>query len=128
VVIVSHLMDEVEYLCDRVAILNGGSIVAVDSPAVLTALLGGERTMRFTLAGGAAVTPEIDFLHGLPGVMNVRRLGRSVTVAGRRDIPDRVEAALAEHAVSISDLRVSDTTLEDAFMSLADRPSDGGAS
>lgn len=128
VVIVSHLMDEVEYLCDRVAILDGGAIVAVDSPAVLTARLGGERTMRFVLAGGASATPDIGFLHGLPGVMNVRRLGRSVTVAGSRDIPERVQAALAEHEVSITDVRVSDTTLEDAFMSLADRSNDGGAS
>jgi ABC-2 type transport system ATP-binding protein len=128
VVIVSHLMDEVEYLCDRVAILDGGAIVAVDSPAMLTARLGGERTMRFVLAGGASATPDMDFLRGLLGVINVRRLGRSVTVTGSRDIAARVEAALAEHEVPITDLRVSDTTLEDAFMSLADRSSDGGAS
>ena len=128
VVIVSHLMDEVEYLCDRVAILDGGAIVAVDSPAMLTARLGGERTMRFVLAGGASATPDIEFLHALPGVMNVRRLGRSVTVTGRRDIPARVEAALAEREVSITEVRVSDTTLEDAFMSLADPSSERGAS
>jgi len=128
VVIVSHLMDEVEYLCDRVAILDGGAIVAVDSPAMLTARLGGERTMRFVLAGGASATPDIDFLHALPGVINVRRLGRSVTVTGSRDIAARVEAALAEHQVPITDLRVSDTTLEDAFMSLADPSGERGAS
>ena len=128
VVIVSHLMDEVEYLCDRVAILDGGAIVAVDSPATLTALLGGERTMRFVLAGAASTAPDIDFLHALPGVMNVRRLGRSVTVTGRRDIAERVEAALAAHEVPITEVRVSDTTLEDAFMSLADPSSERGAS
>jgi ABC-2 type transport system ATP-binding protein len=128
VVIVSHLMDEVEYLCDRVAILDGGAIVAVDSPAMLTALLGGERTMRFVLAEGASAAPDIDFLHALPGVMNVRRLGRSVTVTGRRDIPERVEEALAAHEVSITEVRVSDTTLEDAFMSLADPSGERGAS
>lgn len=128
VVLVSHLMDEVEYLCDRVAILDGGAIVAVDSPAVLTARLGGERTMRFVLAGGASTSADIEFLHDLPGVMNVRRLGRSVTVTGARDVPAGVEAALAEHHMSITDVRVSDTTLEDAFMSLAERSSEGGAS
>jgi hypothetical protein len=60
--------------------------------------------------------------------MNVRRLGRSVTVTGRRDIPERVEAALAAHEVSITEVRVSDTTLEDAFMSLADPSGERGAS
>jgi ABC-2 type transport system ATP-binding protein len=84
--------------------------------------------MRFVLAGGASATPDIDFLHALPGVINVRRLGRSVTVTGSRDLAARVEAALAEHGVPITDLRVSDTTLEDAFMSLADPSGERGAS
>jgi len=126
VVIVSHLMDEVEYLCDRVAILDQGSIATVDSPAALIDRLGGERAIRFSLAdrGGSV---DVEFLRHIPGVMNVRRLGRSVTVTGRRDISLRVDAALSERGIPIGDVRVSDTTLEDAFIALADQSDRGAA-
>ena len=125
VVIVSHLMDEVDYLCDRVAVLDQGSIATVDSPAALIDRLGGARAIRFSLVDRGG-TVDVEFLRHIPGVMNVRRVGRSVTVTGRRDIALRVEAALSVRGIPIADVRVSDTTLEDAFIALADQ-SDGRA-
>ncbi|MFC7384101.1 ABC transporter ATP-binding protein [Sphaerisporangium rhizosphaerae] len=113
VVLVSHFMDEVEELCDRVAVFNHGKVVAVDSPA---GLVGGEHRMRFTLMAGDMVG-----LEGLPGVTGVSREGDRVVVSGRGDFATAVTAHLARHQVLVSDLRLDRRTLEDAFTALTGR-------
>ncbi|MEV4293015.1 ABC transporter ATP-binding protein [Nonomuraea bangladeshensis] len=116
VVLVSHFMDEVEELCDRVAVLDRGRIVALDTPA---GLLEGEHRMRFTLKAGE--TPD---LSGLPGVTGVSRTGDRVVVTGRGDFATAVTAHLARHQVLVSDLRIDKRTLDDAFAALTGRPFD----
>ncbi|GGK80672.1 multidrug ABC transporter ATP-binding protein [Sphaerisporangium melleum] len=113
VVLVSHFMDEVEELCDRVAVFNHGKVVAIDSPA---GLVGGEHQMRFTLMAGDMVG-----LEGLPGVTGVSREGDRVVVSGRGDFATAVTAHLARHQVLVSDLRLDRRTLEDAFTALTGR-------
>ncbi|QYC45461.1 Daunorubicin/doxorubicin resistance ATP-binding protein DrrA [Nonomuraea coxensis DSM 45129] len=114
VVLVSHFMDEVEELCDRVAVLDRGRIVALDTPS---GLLEGEHRMRFTLKEGEA--PD---LTGLPGVTGVSRTGDRVVVTGRGDFATAVTAHLARHQVLVSDLRIDKRTLDDAFAALTGRP------
>ncbi|MFI7610613.1 ABC transporter ATP-binding protein [Nonomuraea terrae] len=114
VVLVSHFMDEVEELCDRVAVLDQGRIVAVDTPA---GLVGGEQRMRFTLMAGESL-PGLD---GLPGVTGVTRTGERVVVTGRGDFAAAVTAHLARHRVTVSDLRIDRRTLDDAFAALTGR-------
>nr|WP_233508255.1 ABC transporter ATP-binding protein [Spongiactinospora gelatinilytica] len=113
VVLVSHFMDEVEELCDRVAVLNRGEVVAIDSPAEL---VGGEHQMRFTLMSGDMID-----LARLPGVIGVSREGDRVVVTGRGDFATAVTAHLARHQVLVSDLRIDKRTLEDAFTALPGR-------
>ncbi|GAA2215552.1 ABC transporter ATP-binding protein [Nonomuraea monospora] len=110
VVLVSHFMDEVEELCDRVAVLSGGRVVAVDTPS---GLAGGEQRMRFTLKGEHLLD-----LAGVPGVTAVSRDGNRVTVTGRGDFATAVTAHLARQQVLVSDLRIDKRTLEDAFTAL----------
>ncbi|MEU4514237.1 ABC transporter ATP-binding protein [Nonomuraea wenchangensis] len=116
VVLVSHFMDEVEELCDRVAVLDRGRIVALDTPS---GLLEGEHRMRFTLKAGE--TPD---LSGLPGVTGVSRTGDRVVVTGHGDFATAVTAHLARHQVLVSDLRIDKRTLDDAFAALTGRPFD----
>ncbi|MFI6991704.1 ABC transporter ATP-binding protein [Nonomuraea wenchangensis] len=116
VVLVSHFMDEVEELCDRVAVLDRGRIVALDTPS---GLLEGEHRMRFTLKSGEA--PD---LTGLPGVTGVSRTGERVVVTGHGDFATAVTAHLARHQVLVSDLRIDKRTLDDAFAALTGRPFD----
>ncbi|NRQ34141.1 ABC transporter ATP-binding protein [Nonomuraea sp. NN258] len=116
VVLVSHFMDEVEELCDRVAVLNHGKVVAVDTPS---GLAGGEHRMRFRLMAG-----ELTDLSGVPGVSDVTRTGDRVVVTGRGDFATAVTAHLARHQVLVSDLRIDKRTLEDAFTALTGRPLD----
>ncbi|MEV4079970.1 ABC transporter ATP-binding protein [Nonomuraea fuscirosea] len=118
VVLVSHFMDEVEELCDRVAVFDRGRIVAVDSPDGLIEGTGAEHHMRFTLM--APADPGT-LLGDVPGVSGVTRDGDRVVVTGRGDFATAVTARLARHHVLVSDLRIDKRTLDDAFLALTGR-------
>ncbi|WP_433418631.1 ABC transporter ATP-binding protein [Microtetraspora malaysiensis] len=119
VVLVSHFMDEVEELCDRVAVFDRGTIVAIDTPAGLVDGIDAEHQMRFTLMAGDMVE-----LGGLPGVTGVTRTGNRVVVTGKGDFATAVTAELARHHVLVSDLRIDKRTLDDAFVALTGRSFD----
>jgi ABC-2 type transport system ATP-binding protein len=116
VVLVSHFMDEVEQLCDRVAVFDRGRIVALDTPAGLVDGIDADHEMRFTLIAG-----ELVELTGLPGVTGVTRTGDRVVVTGRGDFATAVTAQLARHHVLVGDLRIDKRTLDDAFVALTGR-------
>ena len=117
VVIVSHFMDEVEELCDRVAILERGRIVALDTPAGLVDRAGGEYRMRFR--PGTPLEPG-DLLC-LPGVTSFSHNGVQVTVTGTGDFASAVTAELARRQVLVSDLRIEGRSLDSAYVSLTGR-------
>ncbi|MFC4592237.1 ABC transporter ATP-binding protein [Sphaerisporangium corydalis] len=116
VVLVSHFMDEVEELCDRVAVFDGGRVVAIDTPAGLVDGTDAEHHMRFTLMDGDLVE-----LGDLPGVTGVSRNGNRVVVRGRGDFATAVTGRLARHHILVSDLRIDKRTLDDAFIALTGR-------
>ncbi|MEV0586951.1 ABC transporter ATP-binding protein [Nonomuraea sp. NPDC050310] len=117
VVLVSHFMDEVEELCDRVAVVDRGRVVALDTPA---GLVGAEHEMRFTLLTGTAEElPAL--LGGLPGVSSVEVTGAKTVITGRGDFASAVTSQLARHNLLVSDLRIDKRTLDDAFLALTGR-------
>ncbi|TDD08433.1 ABC transporter ATP-binding protein [Nonomuraea deserti] len=120
VVLVSHFMDEVEELCDRVAVFDRGGIVATGSPAELIDGVDAEHQMRFTLMAGDASDP-IALLSGLPGISGVTRDGDRVSVTGRGDFATAVTSALARDLIPVADLRIDKRTLDDAFTALTGR-------
>jgi ABC-2 type transport system ATP-binding protein len=120
VVLVTHFMEEAERLCDRLAVIDAGRVVAVDSPAGLVASLPGAQRLRFRPS--AAVADAV--LTALPGVESVRRSGRQVEVTGSGDLLQTVTSALARHGVIATDLRLEQATLDDAFVALTGRRAD----
>jgi ABC-2 type transport system ATP-binding protein len=118
-VLVSHFMDEVEELCDRVAVIDRGTVVALDTPAGLVGTSAGPQRMRFTLLVDADPVP---LLSALPGVTEVDREGARVTVAGTGDFATTVTARLAQEHLLVTDLRIDQRSLEDAFIALTGRP------
>ena len=116
VVLVTHFMDEAEQLCDRVAIVSGGRVVAIDSPQGLINAYASEIKVIFTHAGS-----DDSFLDEVPGVSGVARNGPRVEVTGAGPLLVRVAAALASHGMEPDDLRVHQPTLEDVFLSVAGR-------
>jgi ABC-2 type transport system ATP-binding protein len=114
VVLVSHFMDEVEELCDRVAILERGRIAALDTPAGLVDRAGGEYRVRFRPMAPLDEQP----LEALPGVIEVRRHGAQVTVTGTGDFASTVTAELARRQVLVADLRIEGRSLDSAYVAL----------
>ncbi|MET8862045.1 ABC transporter ATP-binding protein [Nonomuraea sp. NPDC004580] len=120
VVLVSHFMDEVEELCDRVAVFDRGRIVALDSPANLISNVDADQHLRFR-----PLAPFDDaLLTRLPGVASVTRSGEQVIVAGRGDFAVAVTSALARDQVPVAELRIEQHTLDDAFVALTGRAFD----
>jgi ABC-2 type transport system ATP-binding protein len=120
VVLVSHFMDEVEELCDRVAVFDRGGVVAIDSPAGLIAGVDAEHQMRFTLMSPQDVDP-VALLSDVPSVSGVTRAGNQVVVTGRGDFATAVTAVLARRHLPVADLRIGRRTLDDAYIALTGR-------
>jgi ABC-2 type transport system ATP-binding protein len=114
VVLVSHYMDEVEQLCDRVAVLFDGRITACDTPAGLIQQVGGWVRTRFSNPGAL----DRVNLPGIRGVDSVSTDGGDVEVVGSPATPVLVAAALAEHDIVPDDFAVVRPSLEDVFVHL----------
>jgi ABC-2 type transport system ATP-binding protein len=122
VLLTTHYMEEAERLCDRVAIMDRGRVIAQGSPASLIASLGAEHVVEFALAGGGAA-PARDELGRLPGVMAVRP-GPDRTALTVSEVHRAVPALLAlleQRGAELSMLATHHATLEDVFMSLTGR-------
>lgn len=118
VFLTTHFMEEAERLCDRVAILDHGKIVALDRPEALVRSLGIESRVVFTVDGDARDLP----LSSLAGVQRVEASGERVIVHGSGDqFVSRVVSALEANRIAFRDLRTEQPTLEDVFLSLTGR-------
>jgi len=122
VVLTTHYMEEAERLCDRVAVMDHGKVIALGSPRELIASLGAEEVVEFSLADGT--TPPADaVLAALPGVTAVRRDGPRFTLTVsevHRAVPGLL-AALEREGVELTALVTHHATLEDLFLSLTGR-------
>jgi ABC-2 type transport system ATP-binding protein len=117
VVLVTHFMDEAQELADRVAIIDRGEVVALNTPQGLIDGLGTGNRVRFTNPNGFSP----DTLRPLSGVTHVEQHGQQVIVHGNGSLLLNVAQALANHNVSPVDLRVEQADLEDVFLSLTGR-------
>ncbi|MCD4524546.1 ABC transporter ATP-binding protein [Nocardioides sp. cx-173] len=113
VVLTTHYMDEAEALCDRVAIMDAGRVLRVDSPAALVRAL--DAPARITVAPGALALDEAQMIMG---VDRARESADGVVLTTRE--PGRVLAHLAERD-RLDGVRVQTGTLEDVFLDLTGR-------
>ncbi len=113
VVLVTHFMDEAENLCDRVAVVDRGKIVASDTPQGLVARYTSR--VRVIFSTDAA---DLAWLERVAGVSRVTRKGPRVEVEGSGPVLALTAAALVEHGIVPADLRVEQPTLEDVFLKL----------
>jgi ABC-2 type transport system ATP-binding protein len=114
VLLVTHFMEEAERLCDRIALIDSGRIVALDTPAALTARAMGAKTVRF-------LTPasfDESLLTDLPEVTAVERDGHHIVVTGTGELATAVIVALHAAGIEAKDVRIDASTLENAFVRL----------
>jgi ABC-2 type transport system ATP-binding protein len=124
VVLVTHVMEEAERLCDRVVLVDAGRVVAEGTPAEVAALVGADQELRFRPTGPVAVASlrELDAVGDV-----VEHPDGVLAVRGTGNVVQDVMVALAAAGVRPDDLRVHRSTLEDAFVRLtgADTPAAG---
>ena len=117
IVLVTHFMEEAERLCDRVALIDAGRVVAVDTPAALAERVEAEQRIQFR--------PSVPFddrlLTSLPDVTSVIHRGDVVVVTGNSNALNAVTSVLARHQIVAHQLRVEQASLEDAFVALTGR-------
>lgn len=120
-VLTTHYMDEAERLCDRVAIIDHGQVIALGSPADLIARLGGEHIVEFAIAEEPAIDPST--FAGLASVLSSRAEGDGFALTVSQ--PHRAIPALLDHLESeslpLARLTTRQVSLEDVFVALTGR-------
>ena len=115
-------MDEAERLCDRVAIIDQGKIIALGSPATLIRNLGGEHIIEFALVGDGP-GPDHSTFAGLASVLSTRVEGDGYCLNVAE--PHQAIPALLDHLESsdrpLARLTTRQVSLEDVFVSLTGR-------
>jgi ABC-2 type transport system ATP-binding protein len=119
VLLVTHFMDEAEHLCDRLAVIDQGRVVALDSPQGLIAQHAGQIRIIFS-----SDDRDLSWIESVPQVKAMHRRGPRVEVEGSGPVLVHVAAALASHDIIPNDLRVEQPTLEDAFLAITGRTTD----
>ena len=120
----THFMDEAEALCDRVAVVDRGKVIALGTPAELVRGLGGEAVVEVETA--PAADPER--LRGLEGVRRVEGSGAALRLIVERahEVVPRLLAALEADGRRLLHLSTRHGTLEDVFLQLTGRRLDQG--
>ncbi|MGC0418825.1 ABC transporter ATP-binding protein [Embleya sp. AB8] len=117
VLLVTHFMEEAERLCDRVAVLDGGHIVALDTPEALIRRVADTQSVRFRTR--VPLAPELHAeLAALPQVSELTVVDGQVLILGTADVLTAVTAVLARAGVIAENLRVDSADLDDAYLAL----------
>jgi ABC-2 type transport system ATP-binding protein len=119
IMLLTHYMEEAERLCDRVAIMDHGKILALDTPAALRQTVGADTVVTIKAAGdGSALAEKLQ--GGIAGVTRTRTIdgGVELHVAGADRIVPRVVAAADQWGFELIDLSVAEPTLETVFINL----------
>jgi len=125
IILTTHYMDEAERLCDRVAIMDHGRIIALGTPQELIASVGGDHIVEFAVTGADSERGTVDpaILIAIPGVQSHRVDAglHQLTVGELHTTVPLVFSALASMGLDLSEFRTHSATLEDVFVALTGR-------
>src|SRR5260221_881281 len=124
IVMSTHYMEEADQLCDRLAIIDRGRLLALDTPATLREKAPGDTLVEVTFDSDS--TPLVDAARGVEGVSGVDARGSTLRVYSRRAgeiIPALIVAGEA-HNLHVKDIHLSRPSLETLFISLTGRKLD----
>ncbi len=121
-VLTTHYMDEAERLCDRLAIIDRGKVIALGSPADLISRLGGEHIVEFAV-GGDGPGPDPSAFAGLPTVLSARAEGDgyALTVGAPHSAIPALLDQLDADGRPLARLSTRQVSLEDVFVALTGR-------
>jgi ABC-2 type transport system ATP-binding protein len=130
IILTTHYMEEAEQLCDRVAIMDHGRMIALGTPQQLIATVGGEDIVEFAVSGHEAVGEapahavlDIVALTAIPGVQSHRADDglHQLSVSELHTAVPRIFAALRQQGLHLSEFRTHSASLEDVFVRLTVR-------
>ena len=123
VLLTTHYMDEAERLCNRVAVIDHGKIIALGSPAELISGLGGEHIVEFAIAKGDGAAALEHALASLPAVKEVRSDGNglALTVTEPHVAIPALLQQLQSRNLELARLSTRQASLEDVFVNLTGR-------
>jgi ABC-2 type transport system ATP-binding protein len=116
VLLVTHFMEEAQRLCDRIAVIDKGRVAALDTPDGLIRRSAGSTVISFT---PSAALDDGD-LNALPALTSVTHKDGRITLSGSDETVNAVLTLLARNHITAHQLRVSDATLDDAFLDLTE--------
>ncbi|MFJ9248298.1 ABC transporter ATP-binding protein [Streptomyces sp. NPDC101776] len=116
VLLVTHFMEEAQRLCDRIAVIDKGRVAALDTPDGLIRRSAGSTVISFT---PSAPLDDGD-LNALPALTSVAHKDGRITLSGSDETVNAVITLLARGHITAHQLRVSDATLDDAFLDLTE--------
>jgi ABC-2 type transport system ATP-binding protein len=117
ILLTTHYMEEAERLCDRVAIIDHGRIVAMDTPVQLIHSQGGEERVVFNVDRGL---PPM-FVDAISEISWLEHQGERVIIHGKGNqdnLVSEIVSQLAKHSIKFHDLRTEQSNLEDVFLKL----------
>jgi len=119
ILLTTHYMEEADHLCDRVAIMDHGRILALDTPAGLKATVGADTIITVRVVGDPAGLAE-SLETGVAGTTRVRPVdgGAELHVKGTASVIPKVIAACERGGFQLADLSVAEPTLENVFINL----------
>jgi ABC-2 type transport system ATP-binding protein len=121
IVLTTHYMDEAERLCDQIAIVDHGRVIARGTPKELIRSLGAEHVVEFAVRDDGELTEA--GLRSLSGVMHAGRQagGWSLQVKAAHETVPALLAELGRRSLALTELRTHSATLEDVFVGLTGR-------
>ncbi|WTL08499.1 ABC transporter ATP-binding protein [Kribbella sp. NBC_01505] len=114
VLLVTHFMEEAQRLCDRIALIDKGRITALDTPQGLIARSAGSTVISFT----PSAPVDDEELAALPALTSIEHKNGRITLSGSDETVNAVISLLVRHHITAHQLRVTDATLDDAFLTL----------
>lgn len=123
VLLVTHFMEEAQRLCDRIAVIDRGRVAALDTPAGLVARSTASTVISFT----PSQPLDQQELERLPQAVSVEHRAGRIVINGTDETVDAVVSLLARHRITAARLRVSDASLDDAFLDLTGPPAPDAA-
>ena len=126
VILSSHILQEVQAICDRVVIINNGKVAAIDTPSNLARSISNENKFMLRIAGDERAI--LDVLEKIEGIKNIKSLGRKerdsidfiIETLPNIDVRPEIFRAMAENNLPILTMQTVDLSLEDIFIEVTE--------